>query len=376
MCITLFWVPLGLMVYHWLLFPLLLWTWARLIPGRNQPAESRELLSVSILIAAHNEEAVLSDKIRNCMDIDYPRDKVELIIGSDASTDRTDEIVRSFADRGVRLIRCEPRTGKSGVLNRLFREATGDLVLCTDADVLVSPASLSRMAERMRDPRVGVVMPRYVRVNTEGSPAESLYDRWETKIKELEGGLGATVGTYGGALLIRKSLADPIPDDTILDDFVLGIRPFRSGYDVVCEPAAVAVTRAEVERLEFERKVRIGRGNIQGLVRNFDLLSPRYGRKAWVYFSHKVIRMGVPLLLLSMLFLSSVLSASSFFGVVLALQLLAYVTIPALLVLPRKLRKFLWVQYYLYLNIALLVGYWQHFFNRRPAYNWLRTARR
>jgi cellulose synthase/poly-beta-1,6-N-acetylglucosamine synthase-like glycosyltransferase len=327
-------------------------------------------------MAVHNEEAIVSNKIQNCLDLDYPRHRIDILVGSDASTDRTDDLVRSFADRGVKLIKCEPRSGKSAVLNRLLREAVGDLVLCTDADVSVSPESLLRMTEHMRDPGVGVVSPRYVRVNEEGSPAEGLYDRWETKLKEWEGRLGATVGVYGGSLLIRRSLADPIPDDTILDDFTLGIRPFRRGYDVVCEPRAVAVTRAEVEWLEFRRKVRISRGNLQALSRCLDLLSPRYGRKAWIYCSHKVIRMLVPFLLLSMLASSTLLARLPLFAVALAFQLLAYATIPALFLFPQCLRKLLLLQYYLYLNIALVVGYWQYFFGRRLAYNWLRTARR
>ena len=374
--ILFFWIPLGLIGYHWLLFPLALWAWARLRPRRYAPVESSEPPSVSIVIAARNEGAILAGKIKNCLDIDYPRDKVQIIIGSDASTDSTDEVAGLFADQGVRLIKCEPRMGKTAVLIRLMLAAAGEILFCTDADVSVSPDALALMTRCMQDPRVGVVTPRYVRVNEQGSPAEGIYDRWETKLKEWEGKIGATVGVYGGALLIRRSLADPIPDDTILDDFVLGIRSFRHGFDVVSEPAAVAVTRTEVERLEFVRKARIGRGNMQALLRSVDLLSPVYGRKAWIYLSHKVIRMFVPCFLLSTLLCSAVFSTSSLFAVAFWVQLLAYLTVPALFVLPQRLRKFLLVQYYLYLNIALVVGYWQYFFGRRPVSNWLRTARR
>jgi biofilm PGA synthesis N-glycosyltransferase PgaC len=371
--IVLFWNPLALLVYHWALYPAILWVWSRYRPRRRVNAEGAEPFLVTIAMAAYNEEELIEGKIRNCLELDYPADHMEILVGSDASSDRTDAIVRSFADPRVRLIRYEPQSGKTVVQNRLLVEAKGDIILCTDVDSLLTPPSLRLMLEQMRDPRVAVVNPRYMRVNKDGSAAEGFYDKWETKVKELEGRLGAMVGCNAYANMIRREVADPVPEDTNLDDFVLGIRPFRKGYDVVTEPRALVVTQTETERLEFKRKARINRGNLQALTRHADLLQPKYGVKAWTYFSHKVLRMMVPFLLISMLVASALNWSSPFFMVMLILQVASLVTVPLLLVAKGRWRKLLIPQYYYFMNIALLFGYWQ-FFTYREKY-WSKTPR-
>ncbi|MCL6466029.1 MAG: glycosyltransferase family 2 protein [candidate division WOR-3 bacterium] len=373
LAVVLFWVPLGVIFYHWVIFPALLWIWAKLFPRKYHFEKRDEPLRVSVVMAVYNEEAIIAEKMKNILAMEYPADYLEILIGSDNSTDRTDEIIRSFNDPRVRLIHYDEQSGKTVVQNRLLEIATGDVVLCTDADSLLTPEALKLMVEKFLDPRVGVVNPKYRRVNEDGSPAESFYDLWESKVKELEGKIGAMVGCNAYANMVRRSLATPIPDDTILDDFILGIRPFRFGYDVVCEPRALVVTRAESETVEYRRKSRISSGNLQALLRCYDLLSPKYGRKAWVYFSHKVIRMMVPFLLLAMLIGAGLHFRYPFFAVLFGLQLLAYATIPLLFVVPRRWRKLLIIQYYLYLNIGLVIGYWRYLFRRERF--WKKTPR-
>lgn len=371
--IIFFWVPLVILVYHWVIFPLVLWVWGKITPRRFQREERLEPFKISVVMAVHNEEAIIADKMKNLLAMDYPRDKLEILIGSDDSTDRTDEIIESFNCPQVRLIHYSPQAGKAVVQNRLLREATGDLVLCTDADSFLSPESLKLIVENFLDPKVGVVNPHYQRVNEDGSPAESFYDHWETKVKELEGRLGAMVGCNGYANMVRKSLATPIPDDTILDDFILGISPFRKGYDVVCEPRALVVTRTESEGVEYRRKSRISSGNLQALLRCYDILSPKYGKKAWVYFSHKVLRMMVPFLLFSMLIGSALRINHPFFMVMFLGQILSYATIPLLFVAQGPFRRLFILQYYFYINIGLVIGYWQYLFCRERF--WSKTPR-
>jgi len=181
------------------------------------------------------------------------------------------------------------------------------------------------------------------------------------------------VGCNAYANLIRREFATPIPDDTNLDDFVLGIRPFRSGYDVVTEPRALVVTQAEAEMLEFRRKARINRGNLQVLTRFADLLLPKYGVKAWVYLSHKVVRMLIPFLLLIMLMTSALEVSRPFFTVVFALQVALLASTPMLFVAKGRWRRLMFPQYYYLMNIALLVGCWQ-FFAGHEKY-WKKTPR-
>jgi len=370
---VLFWAAFGIMLYHWVAFPVMLWLWGKVSPRRYRPESRTEPFRVSVVMAVYNEEEIMAEKMKNLLGADYPPDKMEVLIGSDSSTDRTDDIIRSFNDPRVRLIHYNQQAGKTVVQNRLLAEARGDIILCTDADSILTPASLRLMLENMRDPKVAVVNPRYARVNKNGSAAESLYDRWEAKVKELEGRLGAMVGCNAYANMIRREVADPIPDDTNLDDFVLGIRPFRRGYDVVTEPRALVVTQTETEKLEFRRKARISRGNLQVLSRFADLLLPKYGVKAWVYFSHKVLRMLVPFLLLAMLVTSAVESSRPFFAAMLGLQLIVLFSVPLLVVARGRWRKLLVPQYYYFVNIALLVGYWE-FFASHEKY-WTKTPR-
>lgn len=371
--VLLFWVPFAVLIYHWILYPAILWLWGRIWPRRSNRAAESGTLRLSIVMAVYNEEPIIADKIRNCLALDYPVEKTEILIGSDSSTDRTDEIIQSFEDSRIRLIRFEPQAGKTVVQNRLLVEARGDVVLCTDADSTLTPGSLRLMLEHMRDPRVAVVNPRYVRVNKQGSPAESFYDKWESKVKELEGRLGAMVGCNAYANMVRRAYAMPVPDDTILDDFVLGITPFRKGMDVICEPEALVTTLAESEAIEFSRKTRISGGNLQALLRCLDILSPRYGRKAWTYFSHKVLRMMVPFLLMVMLVGSAAEFAHPFFAVLLLLQIATYASIPLVFTSRGRFRRLLIPQYYMLMNIGLVIGYWRYLF-RREQY-WKRTPR-
>lgn len=371
--VLLFWIPLGVIVYHWVFYPAILWTLSRVRPRRSARIEQAGSSFVSIVMAAYNEEELIAAKIRNCLQLEYPANMVEILVGSDSSSDRTDEIVKSFADRRVRLLRYDPQSGKTVVQNRLLAEARGDIILCTDVDSLLTPESVKLMVEHMRDPKVAVVNPRYTRVNKDGSAAEGLYDHWETTVKELEGRLGAMVGCNAYANMLRREVATPIPNDTNLDDFVLGIRPFRSGYDAVIEPRALVVTQTEAEKLEFRRKARISSGNLQALSRFSDILLPKYGVKAWTYFSHKVIRMLVPFFLLSMLVASAIESTRPFFAAMLVIQFFVLASIPLLVLAKGKWRRLLVPQYYYYMNIAVLVGYWQ-FFTSREKY-WAKTPR-
>lgn len=371
--ITLFWIPVLLLLYHWLLFPLLLWFLTRFRSSHPEVLLSDELPSVTVAIAAYNEELTIAAKLRNCLDFDYPSDKYEVIVGSD-SDDATDGIVCSFTELRVRLVRPAERRGKCRALNLIVAHARGDLILFTDADTLLSPGSLRLMVQRFSDPRVGVVQPHYRRANHDGSFAEGLFDRFDTWVKQLEGQLGAMGHPMGWAMMVRRTLCSPLPEDTILDDLLLGIRPFRHGYSAVYEPRALAMHWTENEQWEFRRRVKIGRGNAQALVRQIDLLSPKYGLKALVLASHKFFRAVIPLLLPPILVSCALRTRQPVFLILLLAQLLTCATTPLLFVV--RWRRGLLPQYYLLMNIALLVGELQFMFRPNERYIWTRTERR
>jgi cellulose synthase/poly-beta-1,6-N-acetylglucosamine synthase-like glycosyltransferase len=177
-------------------------------------------------------------------------------------------------------------------------------------------------------------------------------------------------------MMLRKSLYRPIPPETISDDYVLGTRPFRLGYSAVYEPRALCWTRTETARVEFTRKARNSRGSIQAFFMMPDLFLPKLGVKSWVLFSHKFLRWVTPFLMLAVLAGCVAGWHVPLFRIALMVQLLVYLSTPLVLVARGPLRKLLFPQYYVWANLALLAGYWQYFFGRRLAYNWLRTARR
>lgn len=381
--LLLFWLPALLFVYHWVLFPLILGVMsgrrrrAGVVSGVDEMTDAGDsgLLRVTVAIAARNEEAVIGQKIENTLSQDYPADRIEVLVGSDASSDATDSIVRSFRDSRLVLHRLEPHGGKAAVLNMLMERATGDLILFTDADVTLSSDTVRRLAERFRESRVGAVQARYFRRNDDGSPAEGLFDRFDARLKEFEGRLGAMVGAYGCALMVRRSCCRPLPAGTILDDFVLGISPFWEGYDAVYEARALATTRVEDEQTEFRRRVRIGCGNLQALFLCKGLLSPRYGIKAWVLFSHKVLRMAIPFLLLTMFLGSLVLRRQPFFRVMFLLQLAVFGTVWLVPHARGFWSRLLVPQYFVWANLAQLVGYGQFLFAGQRGIPWARTPR-
>jgi biofilm PGA synthesis N-glycosyltransferase PgaC len=374
--VLLVWIPLAVVAYNWLLFPAMLVIAVRLRRPEPPPSNDAPLPRVSVVIAAWNEELCIGDKIRNCLAFDYPAELLDVIVGTDAVTDRTNDIVRSFQDKRVRLWTTDERLGKSEVLNRLMPLTTGELVLFTDADVLMSVDALRIAVRRFRDERVGVLLFHYERRSDDGHVVEGAWDRYENWLKRLEGELGAAVGVYGWAMMLRRSLCQPISPDTILDDWVLGTRPFRWGYAAVYEPRASSWTRAETARVEFTRKTRNSRGHIQAFFMMPSVFLPKYGVKSWVLFSHKFLRWVTPFLMLSILAGSALDWRIPFFRIALLLQLLLYLTTPLVPVARGFLRRLLLPQYYVWTNLALLAGYWQYFFGRKLSYNWLRTARR
>jgi cellulose synthase/poly-beta-1,6-N-acetylglucosamine synthase-like glycosyltransferase len=370
-----FWLPLVLMCYNWIGFPLILWMASRFVPRVTSTKSVGRFQSVTIAVAAWNEEQSIAGKIENCLALDYPRDKFEVLVGTDATTDLTDQIVRSYAPRGVILCDLAERVGKSAVLNMLIVRAQGDSILFTDADVVLAPDALQFAVSRFDDPKVGVVLFNYARFSEQGHVAEGLWDRYENWLKGLEGRLGSAVGAYGWAMLVRRSLCAPLPPDTILDDYVLGTRPFLWGYDVVYEPRARSWTKAESPRIEFSRKVRNSRGTLQAFLRMPQVFLPKYGVKAWVLVSHKLLRALVPFLMFSMLVGSALAWSVPFFKVATVVQAVLCVTTPLVLVARGTVKKLLFPQYFVWANVALAVGYWEYFFGRKLGHNWTRTRR-
>lgn len=384
-----FFVCLFLVVYVYALYPAVIFVLASMArgkrvsrggkPGSDGPARidhGQELPSVSIVLSAFNEESIIEERIKNCLSVDYPSSKMEILIASDGSTDRTNEIVEAYSEAGVRLVAFDQRNGKSFALNRAIPQASGEVVLLTDSNTMYERDAVSKLVRHFRDPQVGGVCGELrVKPFDEATTEESLYWKFENFLKSMESPLNMTLGANGGVYAIRKDAFRPIPDGTIVDDFVIFLNVRRSRYKTLFDPEAVAFERSAPSlKDEYRRKVRIGAGDFQAIRLAGAFLDPRRGAVSFSFWSHKVFRWLVPLFLIGLLVSNlSLAQNSSFFLVCLILQLLFY----ALFVVGIFYRKPLYFKvpyYFVTMNAALLHGLIRYVFGRQKG-TWQRTER-
>ncbi len=254
---------------------------------------------VSLIISAYNEEAVIGSKLENTLALDYPREKLEIFVASDGSTDRTDEIVAAFSDRGVVLQRFG-RTGKTGMQNQMALRATGEILVFSDANALYRPDAVRKLVRNFADPGVAGVCGQLVySASGEGAgTAETLYWSYEKFMKRRESELSSVVGVNGSIYAIRRQDYVQIDNDMI-SDFVEPLALVRNHRRVVYEPEAISVEAAsESYDVEFRRKVRILTRSIRGLLRMRSLLNPvRYGVFSIQLLMHKLLRFLTPFFL-------------------------------------------------------------------------------
>lgn len=291
-------VPVVLAFYTYVGYPLLLRAVAR---GRRRPGQPRppdEWPSISITIPVFNEEAQMRDTLESLLRLDYPEDKRQILVVSDASTDRTDELVSAYQDRGVELLRMPRRVGKTAAENAARQRLRGEIIINTDASIRIQPDAIKRLVAWFSDPEIGVASGNDVSVvhGTGGRGGEAGYVDYEMKIRELETRVGGIVGASGCLYAIRAQLHDyPLPD-RYSRDFAAALVAREHGFRAVSVPDAVCVVpRTTSLRREYRRKVRTMVRGMETLIYKRSLLNPiRYGAFAWMLFSHKLCRWLVP----------------------------------------------------------------------------------
>jgi cellulose synthase/poly-beta-1,6-N-acetylglucosamine synthase-like glycosyltransferase len=379
---TVFWVSLAAVLYAYVLYPLLIGVLAALFARREEapPLSDDECPRVSILIAAYNEEAEIDGQIQRLLAVDYPKDRLQIVIASDGSQDLTPFIVERYADQGVQLLHYKVRRGKATVLNSSFASLTGDIVVLSDANTHIDAGAVRKLVRWFRDPRVGVVCGRLDLVDpATGRNVDGLYWKYETYLKKREGRLGGLLGANGGIYALRRCLHVPIPNNTIIDDFVMPLLVrLRHGCAIVYDPTAVAVeeTPAGITS-EFHRRARIGAGGFQSIPLLWRLLNPRQGWTAFTFFSHKMMRWLCPFFLLALLISSAALVWDPFYRGALVAQGCFYLASLIAAFLParlRVLRPLRLTTMFTGMNAALLVGFWRWVSGRQQA-AWVRTAR-
>ena len=359
-----FWTAAGLILYTYLGYPLLLWV---LTLGRRGERGSGppEPPSVSLIVTAYNEQAVLRDKLDNTFALDYPAGRLQVVVVSDGSTDATDEIARSCEGRpGYVFLRQEPNAGKTAAQNAGVRVATGEVLVFSDANSMYAPDALRQLVARLTDD-VGCVCGelRYTNPARAGAgEGEGYYWRYEQFLKRRESLLGALVGANGSIYALRRELFEEL-DPRIISDFILPIRLRRRGHRVVYAPEAVAEEESgRGFSEELRRRRRIVARSLYGLWREAGVLNPfAHPLLAFQILSHKVVRWLVPVLLLALLGTGAAATAAEGepYRTLLAAQLVLYGLALAGGLFPRgcgRLGLFYLPAYFCAINIGALLG--------------------
>lgn len=362
----LFFIGLVFLLYSYLIYPYLLqFLLKRKKDIVNYPITA-VVPSLSIVIAAHNEEHVLKEKLESIRRCNYPANQIELLIGVDSSTDFSALIAAEYQKifSSCRVFKFDERQGKIKIVNALVPQAIHQIIVLTDANVLFTEHTLLALQAPFLDSRIGLVdstMKQYGQKNTGISMPESAYIAGEVVLKEAEGKLwGAMMGPFGGCFAFRKECFEKIPENFLVDDFFISMTCVEKGYRCMTQKEAVVLEDVSNDLLiEFKRKIRISSGNFQNLVRFWRLLL-RFNWISFTFFSHKVLRWILPIFLVAMVLHILQNHEFSWFFTCLYFGL---ILIPISFLVDYFSRRqgvqLVWLRYIIHftsMNVALLVG--------------------
>ena len=368
-----YWVLLFLLVHCYVLFPVTLPFVSEIFKRKGSKAEgSEELPKVSILISAYNEEAVIERKIQNLLELDYPKEKLEILIGDDGSADRTAEIVERYKDQGITLVKAPQNAGKAAMLNRLHKHATGDILLFCDANTILFPNVVRKLIDPFKDKKNGCACGHLILTDKSGSElgrGESAYWDLESEIKKFEGMMDLLIGGNGALYAIRRELYTDLPTKkSVMDDFFVTTKILQKGYYSTFISSAIGTEQTSKETTgEYRRKVRIGRANFNYLLSYLPLLNPFRPLRCYLFFSHKILRWFSPHIFILLLLVNIPLAwyynpYRISLGIIIALLLTGlFKIIPG-------------AYYFLSMNMAMLKGFVLSF-GKEKSGGWAREAR-
>jgi poly-beta-1,6-N-acetyl-D-glucosamine synthase len=323
-----FWTCVLVVTYVYVGYPLLLWVWSSVArrPVRKRRCEP----DISLIVAVHNERSNIARRLENCLELDYPHGRLQIIVSLDAPEDGTDAVAEKFAARGVMVVHGTTHQGKAAAINRAVRHATGQVLMFADARQTFAPGVVRELVENFADPGVGVASGELVLLDDrklEAKDGAGLYWRYEKKLRMMESAVHSVLGATGAVYAMRRELFRPMEHGTILDDVASPMRAVLAGYRSVFDPAARAYDRvSDSPEEEYRRKVRTLTGNYQLLSQCPDLLVPWRNPVFLQFVSHKVGRLVAPYFLIA-LFLSNLFLLHGPYIVAFALQACWYVLV-------------------------------------------------
>lgn len=368
--IVIFWISLFIIIYTFVGYGFVLFLLVKIKQFLMKPfvfKTDTELPTVTVLIAAYNEEDLIVEKIQNTLELDYPKDKIQVIFITDGSTDQTASRIKTFPE--VVLLHEDTRAGKMAAIKRAIPFIKGDVTVFTDANTFLNKQAILELVKHYQNSKVGAVAGEkriLVEEKADASSAgEGFYWKYESKLKKWDYEWYSNVGAAGELFSIRTALYQPVESDTIIDDHMIAMRIAEKGYIIAYEPGAYAMETASANtKEELKRKIRIAAGGIQSILRLKKSANPfYYPMLTFQYISHRVLRWTItPFLLIVVLLLNILIvlnGAADLYKVLLAGQILFYLlSLAGLYFEGRNIRiKAFFVPYYFCLmNYAVLAG--------------------
>jgi cellulose synthase/poly-beta-1,6-N-acetylglucosamine synthase-like glycosyltransferase len=381
----LLYVSLGLLAYSYIVYPAIIYLVGKLY--RDHSFLNKEYFpSVTIIMAVHNEERVLADKIDSLQRLIYPKERLTIVIGSDCSNDGTDEMLGNFerSYSNLRVFYFEKRLGKPQIINILAAKADGEILVITDADVIPEREALKNLIIPFQDKSIGLTDSRLSRVSgnlNHLSLQERVYQLYEANLKQAEGKVcGAMMGPSGGFYAVRKNVYSDVPVNYLVDDLFISLNVLLSGYRaIVAGGAFVSESSDYGSDTDYNRRVRISTGNFQILSHFSTLLLKPWKRLFLPFFSHKAIRWSGPFIYLIALVSNAILIKVSFLYSLLFLIQLIFLLLPPLDLALRRLNISIvplrFITHFALMNLALLDGF-RHFIRGVNRGIWVPTKRR
>jgi cellulose synthase/poly-beta-1,6-N-acetylglucosamine synthase-like glycosyltransferase len=387
-----FWILLFIIVYTYVGYGILLYLIIKIrrvfkIGKKTNPNSDYEP-EVTLFIAAYNEKDFVDAKMKNSLELDYPKEKLNIIWVTDGSDDGTPDLVRQYPNATVHHL--DARNGKIGAMNRGMAFVKTPIVIFSDANTGLGKESIRRIVNLFATPKVGCVSGEKRIINKETDVAsgagEGLYWKYESTLKKWDAELYSVVGAAGELFAIRTELYRHVEHDTLLDDFIISLRVAQDGYTIQYDPDAYAIETASANvKEELKRKIRISAGGIQAIVRLRSLLNIfKYGTLSFQYISHRVLRWTLtPLCLLILIPLLFILAydegilSFGLYSILFWLQLLFYVAaLTGWFLENRETRiKILFVPYYFFImNLSVVLGFFRYM-KKSQSVNWERAKR-
>lgn len=387
--IYLFWISLFIIIYTFVGYGILLFILVkikRIFKGKQQVNATEHLPTVSILVAAYNEEAIIVEKIKNTLALNYPKALLQLIFITDGSNDSTADLIAPFKE--ITLLNSSERKGKMAAIKRAIPFVKNEIMVFTDANTFLNEAAIAELVKHYQNEKVGAVAGEkriFVDTTADASAAgEGFYWKYESFLKKLDYELYSNVGAAGELFSIKTKLYQPVEEDTIIDDHMIAMRIAEQGYIIAYEPNAYAMETASANvHEELKRKIRIAAGGIQSIFRLKKAANPfAYFWLTFQYISHRVLRWTItPFLLITLVLVNLLLVIqcnSLFFTVFLIGQIFFYALAILGYVLETKniKLKLVFIPYYFcVMNYAVVAGIFRYF-KRQQSAAWEKSIRK